>query len=226
MKKAEKKPIKARVKVDKAGGKHIVFLLDETGSMMANLLATISGFNEYVQNMLKTEGTVGFTLTKFNSQNIELVYKDEPIKNVKQLTTENYKPNFLTPLYDAIGQTIRATKETTGRVIFVILTDGEENASKEFTRKGVFTLIEEQKGKGWEFVFLGSNQDAWIEGNKIGIGQTMTYDPTNVRSAYLAGMGATHCYFSTGTAGKTWNKPDGSGDKDPNQKPDSTTNKT
>jgi hypothetical protein len=78
------------------------------------------------------------------------------------------------------------------------LTDGEENYSKEFDRAKTFDLIEKQKKAGWEFVFLGTNQDSWEAGNKIGVVHTKDYDPNNVRSAYVSTCSAANSYFNTG----------------------------
>jgi hypothetical protein len=93
------------------------------------------------------------------------------------MTGETYRPDALTPLYDAIATTIRRTENKAGKdaVLFIVMTDGEENASKEHDFKSVQALIEEKSD--WTFVYLGANQDAWAVGTKMGIaaGNTMSY---------------------------------------------------
>ncbi|NIP23783.1 MAG: VWA domain-containing protein, partial [Phycisphaerae bacterium] len=115
--------------------KYVSFILDETGSMLSVKDQTISGYNEYLDT-LKQEKDVLFTLTKFNSAKVEVVYDAVKIKDVELLTADTYHPTATTPLYDAIGTTItsleKATKNKKGKKLVVIQTDGLENASKEF----------------------------------------------------------------------------------------------
>jgi hypothetical protein len=91
------------------------------------------------------------------------------------LNDGNYRPNSNTPLYDAIGQTVRATEKRVkekDRVAFVILTDGMENASKEYNKAGIFTLLKEKEAAGWGIIYLGANQDAYREAMGMGIAQS------------------------------------------------------
>lgn len=152
------------------------FVLDETGSMLTVKAATISGFNEYLKSLRNAKGRVYFTLTQFNSEKIEVVHKSAAMKKVPDLTDETYQPCWNTPLYDAIAKTIEATekrikrRKTKPAVLCVIMTDGEENASKEWTREAIFKLIEKKtKREGWTFAYLGANQDAYAVGFGIGI---------------------------------------------------------
>jgi hypothetical protein len=89
---------------------HISFILDETGSMLSIKGQTIAGFNEYLANLQAGNETkkARFTLTKFNSQKVEVVNDDVKLIDVKPLTSETYTPDHMTPLYDAIGRTIAA----------------------------------------------------------------------------------------------------------------------
>jgi hypothetical protein len=165
---------------------HVFFVLDETGSMLSCLTPTISGFNEYIQT-LKGDKKVDylFSLMKFNSESITQVYSQIPIKNVETLSVENYRPRATTPLYDAIGRGI-ASLTRKRHVLFVIQTDGQENASREYTREKIFRLIEKKTKKGWQFVFLGADQDAWDVGAQLGLskGQTLSYDSVNTKAAF------------------------------------------
>jgi hypothetical protein len=133
--------------------KTIVFLLDETGSMEPHRAETIAAFNKYVADIRKAD--LLFSLTLFDSSHMERRHKAIPAADVPDLTEETYKPGAMTPLYDAMGQTI---KETEGEALMVILTDGLENASHEYTFDGIKALIERKKADDkWEFLFLASD---------------------------------------------------------------------
>ena len=146
----------------------VCLVLDETGSMGTIRDQTISGYNEY-KNGLKN---VLFTLVKFNSSKVETVHDAIPIKDVSDLTRETYIPNELTPLYDAVGKTITSLKGKNG--ILIILTDGRENASVEYSQKQIFDMVTEIKEKGWQVVFLGADQDAWAASRVMGIDRRNT----------------------------------------------------
>lgn len=166
-------------------GRTIVnYILDESGSMMGVADAAISGFNEYVGDLRKSddENTL-LSLTKFESTTT-VVHTMTPLSDVPDLCTHSYKPNGMTALYDAIGQTVRAiegqvTKDD--RVLCVIMTDGHENSSKEFNQQGIKSLIESKEKEGnWTFVYLGANQDAFAVGSTLGVqaGNTLNYQAT------------------------------------------------
>lgn len=186
-KKAVKKPIKSAKEI------LVNFVLDETGSMSVCLDATISGFNEYVTGLKARSEKILFTLTQWDSNRFNVVYNSEPIKNVKKLTYETYRPGQSTPLYDAIAKTIRAVEakgEKKGRsVLCVIMTDGEENASREWTLDKLRNLIKQKEKDHWTFVYLGANQDAWKVGQTFGMsrGNTMSYD-TDVTGGAMANL--------------------------------------
>lgn len=164
----------------------INFILDETGSMHERKETTINSFNEYIQTMRKEKGSVKLTLTTFNSSKINIVYKNKDIKDVPLLNKDNYQPNDMTPLYDAVGKTINSINKEINKntaVLFVILTDGEENSSREFTKDGITKLIKEKEAKGWKFVYMGVGQDAWDGGYGMGIkaGNVVSLGGGNVR---------------------------------------------
>lgn len=170
-----KKPVKPIVEETE-----IVVVLDRSGSMKKIAEATVNGFNEFLEEHKNAEGSAKITLAQFDDR-YELDYKSLPISEAKSLVlNETFVPRGTTALYDAIGITINNTK-TTSDVIFVIITDGAENASGEFTREDVFNLIKEHEdNKGWKFIFLAANQDAIKTGNTIGIrgNRAMTYNAT------------------------------------------------
>lgn len=174
-----KKPVKPVVEETE-----IIVVLDRSGSMKKIAESTVNGFNEFLEEHKNAEGIANITLAQFDDR-YELNYKSVPVKEAKNLVlNESFVPRGTTALFDAIGLTINNTT-TTSDVVFVIITDGHENASTEFTREDIFTLIKEHEdNKGWKFIFLAANQDAIQTGNTIGIkgGRAMTYAATNVGS--------------------------------------------
>jgi uncharacterized protein YegL len=182
---------------------HVSFILDETGSMDAIKTQTISGFNEYIDTLKKdaTASNILFTLTKFNSAKTEIVYNAVKIADVPHLDNDTYCPAETTPLYDAIGKTIESLSKTVkGKkqsVLVIIQTDGQENASVEFTMRGIFQKIEEKKKLGWTFVFMGANQDAWATSQTLGIskGNTMGYSGVS---------GTTGAFGAVGVSGRVY----------------------
>lgn len=176
----------------------IVCVLDESGSMSSIKNDTIGAFNTFIEEQKKVEGLASCTLVKFNSH-ISKIYENISIENTPMLDDKTYVPNYMTRLYDAVGQTIKETKkaikeleddEKPEKVLFVILTDGEENKSQFFDQKTVFEKIEKREKKGWKFIYLGANQDAMKEGGKIGVSYansaTWVADSDGVRNAFVA----------------------------------------
>lgn len=161
----------------------IIFLLDRSGSMGGLESDTIGGFNAFIENQRKLEGKTLVTGVLFDNQ-YEVVWNGAEAEKVK-LTAEKYYVRGCTALLDAVGKTIldvgyRLSKtnedDRPGKVIFVITTDGFENASREFTYKKVKELIKHQQEKyNWEFIFLGANIDAEKEADSLGI---------NIENAY------------------------------------------
>jgi Mg-chelatase subunit ChlD len=181
----------------------VVYILDETGSMMSVKDATISGFNEYVETLERAKGSKGskMTLISFNSdQGAKRRYSAVPIGSVKRLTARDYEPSASTPLYDAVLEGIADGDEAKNHdIVLVIQTDGEENASKRGTRDEVFRQIEQRKKSGWAVVFLGADQDAWQAAQLMGIarGATISYDntPAGTGSAMKAAAMSTAAYM-------------------------------
>lgn len=193
---------------------HIVVILDRTGSMEIVREDTIGGFNRFLRDQRKEPGDATMTLVQFDSQDAYEVLADfSPLAEVNELTAATYIPRAMTPLLDAIGRGINdigakldATPEDERpeKVIFVILTDGLENASKEFSRTKVLEMIRRQQDEyQWKFVYIGANQDAIQEGAAIGIskGNTMTYahNRAGTQAAFASvsrGMGEYRCSAS------------------------------
>lgn len=147
----------------------VSFLLDETGSMEMCRDQTISGFNEYIQNLKDKKEDVRFTFIKFNSEKTETVHEAVELEKVKKLNRNTFQPDAVTPLYDAIGDSINGIDKTERNLLFVVMTDGYENASRRFTQKQIFDLIKEKEKMGWTFVYLGANQDSWAATANLGL---------------------------------------------------------
>lgn len=151
------------------------FILDKSGSMESVVDATISGFNEYVQTLKKDGNKYSFTLTLFDT-GIETPIKGEAIGDVKKLDRKSYVPNGSTALYDAVCTTIKGVHEKKGqKVITIIMTDGQENASHEYNERDMRALIGGKEKQGnWTFVYLGANQDSYAVAANFGISQMNT----------------------------------------------------
>lgn len=177
----------------------IIAILDRSGSMSIVKRDTEGAFNAYVADQRKVPGEAKLSLVQFDTK-IETVYATRPLSDVPPL---DLKPRGLTALYDAIGFTVvdfgeqfaRMNEDIRpGKVIVVILTDGEENSSQEWTAARLKPLIEEQTTKyGWTFLYLGANQDAVFEGGKIGIdtNNSLTYDVNNMGAVTMSASAAT-----------------------------------
>src|SRR5215210_6613158 len=181
---------------------YVSLILDESGSMQSCKRAAIAGFNQYLKSLQDELAPTCLTLTVFNSRRTEVRYGGVPVATVPELDIETYRPNDTTPLYDAIGQTLAAARKDAPedfKKLCVILTDGLENSSKEFTRKQIFALIKTCEREGWRFVYLGADHDVWAAGEDLGIsaesrvafskeeiGQTF-YQLSSMNAAYRRG---------------------------------------
>jgi Mg-chelatase subunit ChlD len=159
----------------------ITIVLDRSGSMASVREDTIGGFNSFLEEQKAVPGSAALTLVQFDDQ-YEVLYEGRRLQDVPLLSAQTFVPRGSTALLDAIGRTVYATgirlaaqpeHERPGKVLFVIMTDGEENASREFSRRQVFDMLTHQHEKyQWEVVFIGANQDAVATGASYGIPQT------------------------------------------------------
>ena len=169
---APKKAAKKKTSVDvdkKLGETDVIVVLDRSGSMRSIEGATVKGFNEFINEQKNAEGEAFVTLVQFDDR-YELNYKSKPVKEVADLVVgETFVPRGMTSLHDAIGKTINEV-DTDRDVTFVIITDGEENSSREYTGEAVKKMIQSmEKDKQWKFVYIGANQDAVTVANGYGI---------------------------------------------------------
>lgn len=172
---------------------HITFLLDRSGSMGNALNATIEGYNAFLRDQQELVGQATSTLVQFDDR-YEVNYAGVPVKEAKFLTKETYQPRGWTYLYEAMGRAIVETGEflssmpedqRPSKVVFTVLTDGREQhpngelaRESKFTQEQVKNLVNQQTDQyKWEFVFIGANQNAVLEGQKLGImtSNSLTY---------------------------------------------------
>lgn len=161
----------------KKGLTELVMILDRSGSMCGLESDTIGGYNSMLEKQKKTVGQVLVSTVLFDDVS-EVLYDRVPLDKLPQMTEEDYYVRGCTALLDAVGGTIShiaAVQKLAGeadrpeKTIFVITTDGLENASREYTFGQVKRLVERQKAKGWEFLFLGANIDAIETAGRFGI---------------------------------------------------------
>lgn len=194
-------------------------VLDETGSMMPLRDETIVGFNNYIETQKQVPGEMRVNLMQFNSaKGPHYVYRDTPVKDVPKLTSETYRPDAWTPLLDSVGKAIVESEAAEAKYrdayivnhLIVVLTDGEENSSKEFTKVTLQALVKAKEiTKTWQFAFSGQGIDAWHAGRGIGmagVGTTRSFDHSAVgtRSAYDAlGQATANYRVFTGARGQS-----------------------
>ena len=158
-------------------------ILDRSGSMETCRDDTIGGFNAFLREQQAEGGTL--TLILFDHE-YQVLYERKPIQDVAPLTSETFVPRGSTALLDAIGKTIKNTTSNIPTV--VILTDGQENSSHEYTKAHIKDLIDQKTRDGWTFVYLGANQDAFAEAGQLGIAPeaTVNYDVRRTPDAFRA----------------------------------------
>ena len=170
----------------------IVIVLDRSGSMASIKDDAEGGFNSFIKEQKEQEGNVKVTLVQFDNE-YEIVYER---KNIDEVESLNIKPRNTTALLDAVGNTINILsqrldeldeKEKPEGVIFVIITDGHENSSKEFVNNQIKDLINKKENEEkWEFVFIGADKESFDDAKNIGIkhASTMTYSADSIGVKY------------------------------------------
>ena len=166
----------------KKGLTELVFILDRSGSMSGLESDTIGGYNSMLKKQKEEPGEAIITTVLFDDR-YELLHDRCSLKGVLPISEKEYYVRGTTALLDAIGHTINkianaqkytANEERAEHVMFVITTDGMENASKEFSYDRIRSMIEHEKEKyGWEFIFLGANIDAISTAERFGIHKDM-----------------------------------------------------
>ena len=172
----------------------IVFLLDRSGSMRGTEEDTIGGYNSYIET--QKNNNVLVTTILFDDK-YEMIYNRKNIKEVKPLNNKKYYVRGCTALLDAIGKTINyMDKEKAKKVLFIITTDGLENASKEYTKNQIKEMIEGHKN--YEFMYIGANIDSYSEGSSIGISKK------NIANYKKDRKGISKLFMSLGKVSKSY----------------------
>lgn len=165
---------------------HNLIILDESGSMESIKTTIISGFNELVQTIkgiekefLEQEHFISFI--SFNGLGQKLLHFIDPAKKLKKLNDKSYKPDATTPLFDALGFSVNKLKQSLEgqsnyNVLVTILTDGEENASKEFSGNDIKKLVEELKQNRWTFTYIGTDHDVEKIASSLSINNTLVFN--------------------------------------------------
>lgn len=159
---------------------HITVILDRTGSMESIRDDTIGGFNAFLKQQKAEPGTATLTLVQFDSQDpYEVIHRFKPIAEVPALNRETYVPRASTPLLDALGRGINDLEASLGelkeedrpaKVVVVIVTDGQENSSREFRKDQIEKMVKEKTEKSsWQFVFLSADLAAIGDAMAVGM---------------------------------------------------------
>lgn len=187
----------------------IVVILDRSGSMSSIKDDVIGGFNSFIEEQRKVEGFANVSLYMFDDQ-YESVYEGTELYLVPKLTNETFVPRGTTALLDSIGKTINSVgarlantpeSERPSKVMVVIITDGHENSSKEFTAAQIKEMTEHQTNVyGWQFLYIGANQDSFSVAQSYGIGHAFNFSADSKGTSDMYGMlrNVTACYRSTG----------------------------
>lgn len=166
------------------GTDEIVCIVDRSGSMNSMQVEAQGGINAFIEEQQKV-GAANLTIVEFDTY-VDVVCDQV---NIMEAAAYKLKPRGMTSLLDAIGTVISDSEKYTskdGKTIVVVMTDGDENSSKEWTRDKIFSLINERKEEGWEFMFLAAGQNA------ISVGQSYGFDANSTVSFADSGQGAVH----------------------------------
>ena len=175
----------------------ITLLLDRTGSMEQIASDVVGGINTFIKGQKKAEGHATFTFIQFDSVDPqEMIYTSLPIERVTPMRRKDFIPRAQTPLLDAMGMAITsaasrisaiAEDARPGKVVFVVFTDGLENASREYSYAHIKDLVEgKERDAGWAFIFLGATMDAFDQHALLGTAMVRSGMSANARSSFGA----------------------------------------
>lgn len=195
-----------------------VIILDKSGSMESIRQAAVDGFNETLAGIKKAQEKYAesqehfVSLLTFCDCEKKFVFDKVPVAEARKLTLDDYEPCCCTPLYDAMGFTLTTMRNHVKKVddavvVVTIITDGYENASKEYTGAAVKKLVEELKGEGWTFTYMGANQDSVEVAFNLSIRNSRNFEATSSGTARVTGkdtstrmnfFGKLHCLHAGG----------------------------
>ena len=197
----------------------LVFILDESGSMSSLVSDTIGGFNSLIEKQKKEEGECIVSTVLFN-QSQKVVHDRVSLNEITEMTDKEYCPGGTTALVDAMGRAIHhignvhkyaRQEDRPDYTIFIITTDGMENASSQYSADKIRSMVEHQKAKyGWEFMFLGANIDAIETAQRYGIAASRTTryhnDPRGVATTYQSMGEAVNTIRNGRNLDRSWKK--------------------
>jgi hypothetical protein len=221
--KATKAKTKTKAKAKKLDKTHIIAILDNSTSMSSIIQSAISGFNEFLDGQQKVKGKATMDVILFSSHDkYTVVEEGKDIQEVKPMTSLTYVPNGNTALYDAIAKATTAYKlkhndmkpsQRPDKVLVLIVTDGEENDSREYPRTDVDqirNLVNKRKSENWQFLFLCSTENAALTGQALGVsaGNTLKFANTDLGNhvMYSTLSVAAANYRTTSVKSKNFNK--------------------
>jgi Mg-chelatase subunit ChlD len=166
-----------------------IIILDKSGSMESIKQEAISGYNETLQSIISAQTKHAetqqhfVTLVTFNSDSTDTVYNRVACTKAAELTSKTYQPYNCTPLYDTMGNTLTKFRNeldmaTDHRVLVTIITDGMENASKEYSGKQIHQMVTELEALGWVFTYIGANHNVKEAAMNMGIRNSLAYAAT------------------------------------------------
>lgn len=166
---------------------HNLIILDESGSMSSIYQPALTGVNETLHTIREAQKDHSdqehfVTLVAFDSTHYNQIYKNTPAEKAIDITEEQYRPGGCTPLYDAMGRSLTELRSHAGMndvVLVTIITDGYENASREYNGKAIKALVEAMKAKGWVFTYIGANQDVEAVASSMSIDNHLQFEATH-----------------------------------------------
>ena len=184
----------------------VVFILDKSGSMYGSEKDTIGGYNSYIENFRNKNARI--TTVLFDNK-YEMLTKRKKVVEVANLTEKEYRVGGSTALLDAIGNSILyMEKEEVKKAMFIITTDGYENASREFDKNKIKSMIE--KHKEWEFIYVGADIDSYKEGESIGISRNnianYKKDKKGISTMFKSLFSVSEQYCDEDTLNANWKK--------------------
>lgn len=160
-----------------------LIILDESGSMQSIYKPALSGVNETLQTIRGAQKEHPdqehfVTLIAFDSNHYNQIYHNVPADKSVDITKKQYRPDGCTPLFDAMGRSINELRQKTAKgdvVLVTVITDGYENASREYNGKAIKSLVEEMRKAGWVFTYIGANQDVEAVAESMSINNHMEF---------------------------------------------------